>query len=154
MSIKGRIYIAGPGVFMPNAVEIGKDCKKICRKYGFLGLFPLDNKATDSKAIFLGNKSYIDQSDIVVADINSFRGDTMDDGTAWEIGYAYATKKPVFCYLSDARSLIEKIGREDSEGYAVEDFGKPINLMIAEAATKIVCGSFEDCIREVAERYD
>ena len=154
MSIKGRIYIAGPDVFLPNAVKIGEEYKKICRKYDFLGLYPLDNENNfGSKEIFKGNKTRIDQADIVAANINSFRGDTMDDGTAWEIGYAYATKKSIFCYTNDNRSLIERLGAIDTEGNFVEDFNKPVNLMIAEAATEIVCGSFEDCIKAIARRY-
>ena len=45
------------------------------------------------KATFNSDVSAIDEADIVVA-INS-KGNYDDAGTMWEIGYAYATKKPV-----------------------------------------------------------
>lgn len=45
------------------------------------------------KATFNSDVSAIDEADIVVA-VNS-KGNYDDAGTMWEIGYAYATKKPV-----------------------------------------------------------
>ena len=75
----------------------------------------------------------------------------MDDGTAFELGYGYALGKLLYGYMDDDRSMREKIGYigyKDSEGYNVEDFNKPINLMIAES-TKIVQGDFELCIKRL-----
>ena len=43
---------------------------------------------------------------------------------------------------------IRKIGYKDSDGYNVEDFDKPINLMIAES-TNIVKGDFESCVKRL-----
>ena len=37
------IYLAGPDVFLPNAIEVGKKKKAICEEFGFEGLFPADN---------------------------------------------------------------------------------------------------------------
>ncbi|MBR1939337.1 nucleoside 2-deoxyribosyltransferase [Candidatus Saccharibacteria bacterium] len=154
MSIRGRIYIAGPSVFAPNALEIGKRYKEICKEHGFIGFYPLDASGKlDSRGIFRANKSHIDEADIIVADINFFRGSTVDDGTAWEIGYGYAKGKEIFCYLQKEGNLIEKLGRSDENGYSVEDFGNPVNLMIAEAAREIFYGDFEDCIRALAAHY-
>jgi nucleoside 2-deoxyribosyltransferase len=39
-----KIYLAGPDVFLSNAIEIGQKKKDLCKKYGFEGHFPLDNK--------------------------------------------------------------------------------------------------------------
>lgn len=44
--------------------------------------------------------------------------------------------------------MIEKIGYKDSDGYNVEDFGKPINLMIAESVN-IVEGDFDACVKRL-----
>ena len=44
--------------------------------------------------------------------------------------------------------MISKIGKKDDEGYNVEDFGLPINLMIAESVN-IVEGDFEDCVKRL-----
>lgn len=143
-----KIYIAGFDVFCENATRIGEYYKNICKKYNFIGLYPLDNELETSKEIFLGNINLIEQSDIIVANLNNFRGDTMDDGTAFEIGYGYAKNKLLYGYMDDVRDLITKIGNKDSNGFIVEDFKKPINLMIAESVN-IVEGNFEDCIKKL-----
>jgi nucleoside 2-deoxyribosyltransferase len=36
-----RIYLAGPDVFLPDAIEAGKRKKVLCQKYGFEGVYPL-----------------------------------------------------------------------------------------------------------------
>ena len=149
-----KVYIAGPDVFAPNANELGQSYKNICNKYGFHGVYPLDGKPGHSaREIFLSNRARIRDADFVVANINRFRGDCMDDGTAWEIGYAVALNKHVYCYTSDGRSLRERIGERDSNDWNVEDFSKPVNLMISESVKRIVIGDFEDCIRALAECY-
>lgn len=38
-----KIYIAGPDVFEQDSIEIGKNYVKLCKKYGYKGLYPLDN---------------------------------------------------------------------------------------------------------------
>lgn len=149
---KKKIYIAGPDVFAPDALLVGARYKAICENYGFIGLFPLDNQASTSREIFLGNRAMIEEADIVVANLDFFRGQCMDDGTAWEIGHAAALKKDIFGYMADTRSLLSKIGEKDKYGNAVEDFGHPINLMIFESCIGIFQGDFEDCIKAIAKQ--
>ncbi len=145
---KQKIYIAGFDVFKDDAIDIGNKYKEICKLYGFVGLYPLDNTFSRSDLIFKGNVGLINESDIIVANLNNFRGQTMDDGTAFELGYGYASGKILYGYIDDARSMIEKIGYKDSDGYNVEDFGKPINLMIAESVN-IVEGDFDACVKRL-----
>lgn len=38
-----KIYLAGPDVFLPNAIEEGKRLKALCKEYGYEGFFPMDN---------------------------------------------------------------------------------------------------------------
>ena len=38
-----KIYLAGPDVFLPNAIEEGERLKALCQDYGYEGLFPMDN---------------------------------------------------------------------------------------------------------------
>lgn len=140
MSLK--IYIAGPDVFSSDAVEIGKKYKALCEKLGFEGLYPLDNVCSTSKEIAEGNFGLIDKCDVVVANMNPFRGKEPDSGTCCEIGYAIAKGKKVICYMSDTRSMVEKYGTVDENGMNVENFGLPLNLMIAEKAD-IIKGDFE-----------
>ncbi|HIU40102.1 MAG TPA: nucleoside 2-deoxyribosyltransferase [Candidatus Aphodocola excrementigallinarum] len=143
-----KIYIAGFDVFKDDAIKTGDKYKEICKLYGFTGLYPLDNVAFNANDIFKGDIRLIDESDIIVANLNNFRGQTMDDGTAFELGYGYALGKLLYGYMDDDRSMREKIGYKDSEGYNVEDFDKPINLMIAQS-TKIVKGDFESCVKRL-----
>lgn len=142
------IYIAGFDVFKDDAIKIGKEYKEICENYGFIGLYPLDNVANGSEEIFKGNIGLINQSDIIVANLNDFRGQTMDDGTAFELGYGHASGKLLYGYIDSNIDMTSKIGYKDKDGYNVENFGKPINLMIAESTT-IVEGDFEDCVKRL-----
>ena len=143
-----KIYIAGFDVFKDDAIKTGNKYKEICKLYSFEGLYPLDNVSSFANEIFKGDIRLIDESDIIVANLNNFRGQTMDDGTAFELGYGYALGKLLYGYMDDDRSMREKIGYKDSEGYNVEDFDKPINLMIAQS-TKIVKGDFESCVKRL-----
>ncbi|MBV9560335.1 MAG: nucleoside 2-deoxyribosyltransferase, partial [Bradyrhizobium sp.] len=38
-----KIYLAGPDVFLPDAIEIGRRKVEICARHGLTGLYPLDN---------------------------------------------------------------------------------------------------------------
>lgn len=144
--IKIKLYIAGFDVFFENSAELGNEMKKICSDFGFKGLYPLDNNYDTSKDIFNSNLSMIDESDAVIANLNSFRGNCMDDGTAFEIGYAFAKQKIIYGYISDKRTLRERMGEKDCSGFYVENFGFPVNLMIAESL-KIINGTFYDCVK-------
>lgn len=143
-----KVYLAGPDVFFPNAVEIGSKKKRICAEYGFEGIFPLDNelpvtgleKSDAARAIFHANCKAIDSSDFVIANMMPFRGVSTDVGTAFEIGYAYSQGKPVFGYGNDGLSYLERVVKADlgeglnspwdRQGMHIEDFGLSDNLML------------------------
>ncbi len=38
-----KIYLAGPDVFLHDAVEIGQRKAELCARHGLTGLYPLDN---------------------------------------------------------------------------------------------------------------
>ena len=38
-----KVYLAGPDVFLPDAVEIGRRKVEMCARHGLTGLYPLDN---------------------------------------------------------------------------------------------------------------
>ncbi|MCS0503476.1 nucleoside 2-deoxyribosyltransferase [Ancylobacter mangrovi] len=126
-----RLYLAGPEVFRPDAAEEGARLKQLCAAAGAEGLYPLDTRGDDIRRSCI---ELIGEADALVANISPFRGHHMDPGTAFEIGYAEATGKPVFLWSSDLRDLAERIPSDaagrDGEGMLVEDFGKPENLMI------------------------
>ena len=77
----------------------------------------------------------------------------MDEGTASEVGAAFILCKKIYGYMSDMRSLVERYGEKDANGYYYEKYGLPINLMIAKAVVPIE-GDFETCIRVMSGRKD
>ena len=159
------VYIAGFDVFTENAYKILECHKKICSEHGLRGLSPLDHEISGgdphvtANKIRLANQSLIDQCDFIAANMNPFRGSEPDSGTCFEIGYGIAKGKIIFCYLDNTAPMIHKIPRAenrvgfcDSNGYSVENFDLPLNLMIATAST-VIQGDFEDCIREICRKY-
>ncbi|NLY64367.1 MAG: nucleoside 2-deoxyribosyltransferase [Alcaligenaceae bacterium] len=158
-----KIYLAGPDVFRPDAVEYGNQLKSLCSAFGFEGLYPLDNQAPDglskqalARWICQANLELIRQADAVMANLNAFRGHEPDSGTVFETGFAIALGKPVWVYTNEKRPLLEQVavakeqGRHlDSQGFTVEDFGLNLNLMIACSAN-VVQGDARQCLQEMA----
>ena len=162
-----KIYIAGPDVFEKDSIEIGQKYARLCSEYGYEGLYPLDNvvnfnqeKQKIALDIFVANEKLIDESDIVIANLNAFRGKEADSGTVWECGYAYAKGKIVYGYMESTRDYVESFPDAeeknglfvDEEGRFIEDFNHPINLMIACSAIKIVEGGFEDVLKFIEKK--
>lgn len=153
-----KIYLAGPEVFLPNALEIGASHKLLCQKYGYEGLFPLDNTISGNNpadvatAIRLANQAMIYECDIVIANLSPFRGPEPDSGTVWEVGFAQGLGKRVLAYSTDLRTLKEKTqailhlgdAHCDTSGMVIEDFGLTHNLMFAHC---VVTSNFEACLR-------
>lgn len=149
---KARIYLAGPEVFLLNAKEIGENKKTLCEKYGFEGIFPIDNeidtKNKTPREIGLSisnlNEELIKNCDIVVANMTPFRGPSADVGTAYEMGFAHALGKKVFAYTNVALPFTERTkkalnsnvnrggdGRlRDANGMLIEENELVDNLML------------------------
>lgn len=162
-----KIYIAGPDVFKENSIEIGQLYKKISKCYGYIGLYPLDNEISFNNKprviannIYKANISLIKECDIVIANLNPFRGKEADSGTIWECGYAKALGKKVYGYMNNTQAYINTFKKNettsnrkgettDLHNLVIEDFDYPINLMIACSVEKIVEGSFEDVLKSL-----
>ncbi|MFO6010161.1 nucleoside 2-deoxyribosyltransferase, partial [Pseudomonas aeruginosa] len=76
--------------------------------------------------------------------------------------YPTAPGKPVYGYVDDAGSYAERIRRHtpeligedptrDRDGMTLEEFGLPLNLMLAVPATLVV-GDAEQALRQLASR--
>lgn len=136
------IYLAGFDVFRPDALAHGAHLKALCAARGHTGLYPLDNAlpagltgAAAARWIYEANCALIRRADLVLANLNDFRGREPDSGTAFEVGYAAALGKPVIGYLDDDRPLRAQLGGAvDAQGFEVEDFGLPRNLMLGVSA--------------------
>lgn len=126
-----KIYLAGPDVFRTDAKRKGESLKELCKLFGFEALFPLDNEIEplDSKKIFEANLGLIKQADIILANIEPFRGPSADVGTAWEMGAGKALGKIVIAYHESALKYNER-ANSSTDYPIVEDFGLSDNLML------------------------
>lgn len=103
-----RVYLAGPDVFLIDPADLLGRKQRLCRRYGFLGLSPLDtevNLRTSSKrstglAISNANEELIRSCQLLIANLTPFRGPSADVGTAYELGFARALGRPVFGYTN------------------------------------------------------
>lgn len=89
--------------------------------------------ADNVREIFDNNCAAIDRAPLIVASLN---GVTTDDGTAWEVGYSYAAKKPIIGIHTDWRR------RFDDEH---------VNLMIEESLVALT-HSLDELAAVVAAR--
>jgi nucleoside 2-deoxyribosyltransferase len=144
-----KIYLAGPDVFLPDAVEIGRRKVEICGRHGLVGLYPLDN-AIDITAgdaslrIFRGNEVMMIEADAIIANLTPFRGPGADAGTVYELGFMAGRGKLCLgysndpsCYAERVRQFTDVISRDgrliDASGHTIEDFGLSDNLMMIHA---------------------
>jgi len=143
-----KIYLAGPDVFLPDAVDIGRRKVELCARHGLSGLYPLDNTvdvvARDaSMQIFRGNEAMMNEASAIIANLTPFRGPGADAGTVYELGYMVGRGKlrlgytnDPSCYADRVREFTEVITRNgrlvDARGLAVEDFGLGDNLMMID----------------------
>ena len=154
------LYIAGPDVFRADASAWAEGVRVLCREAGHEALIPLDGAETTATGIYRNNLHLIDAADAVLANLNPFRGAEPDSGTCVEVGYALALGKQVIGYLEKIKPLRERLdaggpgidGRyRDAEGRAVEDFGLPLNLMLA-VPVRLVEGSIAAALGALARR--
>ncbi|MDY0191474.1 MAG: nucleoside 2-deoxyribosyltransferase [Desulfuromonas sp.] len=154
-----KIYLAGPDVFEPEAITIGEKLKQLASAYGFIGMFPLDNLIENqgtaheiARAIRTANIQLIQSADIVMANLNPFRGLEPDSGTVFEIGFATALGKQVYAYAADCREMIVRVREAQQldacatrckDGKTIEDFQLSHNLMMLDT---VVATSAESCL--------
>jgi nucleoside 2-deoxyribosyltransferase len=137
-----RIYLAGPDVFYPDAIERASKLKEICSRRGLIGIFPLDadldlknlTPIEQGRKIYWANMTLIDTCDAVLANMSPFRGPSMDTGTAYEMGVAGGQGKPVVGYTS---SLTTYDTRVPQDGLLIERFDMIDNLMVHTGARAI-----------------
>jgi nucleoside 2-deoxyribosyltransferase len=151
------IYFAGPDVFDPDYPRLAAEIKSLCSCLAIRPLLPGDQEMAGADAIFRHNLALIDQADGVLANLNPFRGVIEpDSGTVFECAYAYARGKWVIGYLEDRRDILTKLrpgefgppgeGLLGRDGRLIEDFGLPLNLMLAQALTALA-GNLEEALK-------
>jgi nucleoside 2-deoxyribosyltransferase len=163
-----RVYLAGPDVFLPDAVDWLGRKQAICAGYGLTGISPLDPLADEPAAwaavpewyrIALRNEAHIRSCAAVVANLTPFRGPSADAGTVYEVGFARGLGLKVFGYATTSARFLDRTQAHfateqkdgawwDQDGLMVEQFGLFDNLMV-EAALMDTGG----LIREDADRW-
>ncbi len=172
---KKTVYIAGFECFLPDGRERAQRAVALCEKYGWQGISPVlgheSGKEIDfskggpraARQIFQNNINYINLCDIIIANINNFRGWEPDGGTCFELGYAFSQGKKLYAFIDDDRPCYEKyIGSIHKDGpFWRDDNGAFFesgccNLMISGPA-RIVRGTFRDAlelaVKEREEEY-
>jgi nucleoside 2-deoxyribosyltransferase len=121
-----RAYIAGP-LFNEGERWFDEQIEARASALGLITFLPhRDGKegamkdANNIARIFAEDVRAIDETDIVIANLN---GITTDDGTAWELGYAYAKGKHLVGVYTDWRLQFEH---------------QTVNLMIESSLNKLV----------------
>ncbi len=146
------VYLAGPEVFLPHAIEVGRLKKELCARHGLVGLFPFDNEVGEvppgervDGLIYRANVAMMRQAHCAVLNLTPFRGPGADNGTVFELGFMTALGKPVFGYANEAGDYLGRLRRRgpaslgddgrwrDADGLTVEDFGNGDNLMVDNA---------------------
>ena len=161
-----KIYLAGPDVFRPDYEAWAETVRETCRHYGFDPLLPVGSGETDPARIFQVNIDMIRKAQIVVANLDPFRGPEPDSGTAFELGYALALGKKICGYVTRLDTVAKRvqIAEErdqlaiplsspptDRNGMLIENFNLPCNLMLAVPA-HIVEGGLEACLQSIRAR--
>src|SRR5258705_5667595 len=103
--IQMKIYLAGPDVFLPDAVDVGRRKVALCARHGLIGLYPLENAvdrtASDaSLQIFRGNEAMMIEADAIIANLTPFRGPGADAGTVYELGFMAGRGKLCLGYFN------------------------------------------------------
>ena len=142
------VYLAGPDVFLVDAMDVGQRKRAMCLEFGFEGIFPLDPDSDlqdDPAEIFRANCALMERADAGLFNLSNFRGPSADAGTVFELGFLFARGKPVYGYSSSVGNYLDRVSALegalvqqesrflDGNGYAVEDFGLIDNLMIVRA---------------------
>lgn len=142
-----RIYLAGPDVFRLDAAEHMLKLARACESAGLEpippadGTFPTAAIGDVAAYIFHSNMAKLRHADGVIANLEPFRGTEPDSGTVFEVGVAVAMGLPVVAY-GVSGTYAERVKRQlqvvqmngelrDSNDRLVEDFGLPLNLMLA-----------------------
>ena len=161
-----KIYLAGPDVFRPDVAEWVTTVRELCRRYGFEALLPVDHNETTPEKIYQSNIDLIRKAQIVVANLDPFRGPEPDSGTAFELGYALALGKKICGYVTRLETVAQRVEAAenrseppapygdkitDRNGLMVENFGLPCNLMLSIPA-HIVEGGLEACLQTIRSR--
>lgn len=162
------IYLAGFERYEAGGSEAFEKMKEICRQHGYDAVSPLDlapgvkwiqttNPYVKAANLFDNYQQHVRNCDIIVANLNNFRGYEINNDVGFECGMGYMLGKKLYGYMENTDKLTNRIphlGEErefrDQTGSNVEDFDYPANLMFG-SSMKIFEGDFVHIIEKVFE---
>ncbi len=172
-----KAYLAGTEIFYPDTKETQAKYHALCEKYGFIGFYPEDEAPEDEykeyvkkddsthefeMSLFTHDLNHIKRTDIIIANLNDYRGNEPDSGTAVECGLAWGYGHRCFAFIDDARPMKErfkgvtKVNSDgkltDKDGRTIEDFDLPLNLMFSDFT--IFEGDFETALKGIREIFN
>lgn len=144
------VYFAGPDLFFAGYRRKKEFLREVCEAKNIYPLFPGHDEISDPNVIFRENVAKIREAHVVIANLKPFRSSIEpDSGTAFECGLAWSSGIPVIGICQDRRPMMLRIDPSThlcndeglltcSDGAVIENFGFPVNLMLATCATAIV----------------
>ncbi len=172
-----KAYLAGFHIFYEDCDQRGEELKRLCRKYGIIGIYPPDPEPQDQFPpyqpkdgslaeeefyYFTRDVNHIRRSDMILAQLEDYHGCEPDSGTAFECGACAALGYRLYAYCDSTEPLVERIKCEkhrredgvwvDGDGNSIEDFGYPLNLMFSGCMK--VADSFENMLRMARADFD
>ncbi len=167
-SDKPRVYLSTFERYDNDAKEKLESMKKICEKYGFIGISPLDDAPmverinSDDVMEMAYNQfdhfqQHVRNCDIILANLNNYHGYEPNDDVSFECGMAFQLGKKCFGYLDEVKPMIDLVPNRgeafeyrDLNDMNVENFANPLNLMFGASFT-LFEGKFEEAIKQMAE---
>lgn len=158
---KEAVYIAGPECFYTGGFEQLEAMRRQAEAKGYQVTLPNDrlldmgnpDKRKRADSIMANLADSMNETTVILSDLEAYRGAEADSGTVFEIGMAYAKGSRSYAYTRDKRSLASKnITSQLKNGIVYDGNGRkmpypelPFSPNII-GSTKIVEGSFEDCL--------
>lgn len=165
------VYLAGLERYQADGKEKLARMKELCIRAGWDAVTPLDpapgvkEKHTDNPygmaAYILDNcQQHVRNCDIILADLNNFRGYEVSNDVGFECGMAFQLGKKMYGYMDNTDKCIHKIpnlGQEgefrDQAGSNVENFDYPANLMFG-SSMKIWQGDFASALEKSVKDWN
>lgn len=161
MKGKEAIYIAGPECFFENGYQVLAAMRKESEAKGHTVTLPNDDPLKldhedlrkNADEIFANLEVKMNESTMIIADLDPFRSAEPDSGTIYELGMAYARGLLIYGHTRDQRSLVWKDqklstdeGRIFDERHQPHYYAElPFSPMVT-AATKIIEGNYSDVL--------
>ena len=103
-----RIYYTGPEKYHKDGLAQLKAMKAEAERWGFTfvnDLTYLENGYKDYEHI---DRTFLDDVDIVIGNVNGFRGSEPDATVGCDLGVGFAKGKKLYTFLPDRRDLIHR----------------------------------------------